>query len=501
MSEDPGIIRPKTVPLSHSAKPQAEHPAATPRWLVPVGALVVGVLLYALFAVAPDFVTPVDVEPVTTSPTADPSVKGPAPAEEQLPPYQALQREQARQEAQDELGRFVELELHLRDTMQVGTWGQAGYDAAKEHALAGDEAFLRERFGPAIASYQAATRALAELIEEGERVYAEALAAGIEAINARDKKTADMQLAQAQLIKPGKTELTNAIRRAERLPEVVTLFRTARNQELTSLWDEAVATYEQIRVLDADTPGLVDAIANARYGRSQLNLQEYLSDGFIALDNQSFKSATAAFNRALAIEADNAVALGGLQQVAEQTVVVEIDRLEARASNFEAKEQWQEAASDYNAILALDSNIQFAKQGRTRAELQQQSFDTLSNIAASAERLSSDRLYQEAQQILERAKGLEPRGPQLARIVQEVDELLQLYGNPVPVVLHSDNATNVMLSSVGQLGKFSEKHLNLRPGAYTLIGSRDGCRDVRTNITVRPEMAPVDIRCEEVLQR
>ncbi len=501
MSEDPGIIKPKAVRLSHSAEPQTERSTSRPGWLLPgLATLIVGVILYALFVIAPDLVSPVDAVPATIQPVG-PEPPRHQPTEAELPPFQALQREQARQEAQDELGRFVELELELRDAMQVGTWGQAAYDAAKELALTGDEAFLVERFTKSIASYQAATQALADLIDEGERLYAESLSAGIDAINARNQKAADAELARAGLVKPDEAELAHAIGRAERLPEVLTLFRTARNQELSNLWVEAVATYERIRALDADTPGLGDAIAKAQQGKSQQNLQAYLSEGFLALDKQSFRSAKTAFNRALAIDPANAVALGGLQQVAEQTVIVEIERLRLQAAGYATTEQWQAAAKAYSSILTLDANIQFAKQGLTRAEIQQQSFDTLSKIAAGAERLSSDRLYQEAQQILARAKNIDPRGPQLARIVQEVDELLQLYGNPVPVLLHSDNATNVMLSNVGQLGKFSEKRLNLRPGAYTLIGSRDGCRDVRTNITVRPEMAPVDIRCEEVLQR
>jgi hypothetical protein len=41
--------------------------------------------------------------------------------------------------------------------------------------------------------------------------------------------------------------------------------------------------------------------------------------------------------------------------------------------------------------------------------------------------------------------------------------------------------------------------VSLRPGAYTLIGSRDGCRDVRQKVVVRPDMQPIDIRCIERL--
>ena len=92
-------------------------------------------------------------------------------------------------------------------------------------------------------------------------------------------------------------------------------------------------------------------------------------------------------------------------------------------------------------------------------------------------------------------------GPALAEKIVEVEALLRFYAHPLEVVLRSDNATEVLLSNVGPLGRFSEKRLSLRPGAYTLIGSRDGCRDVRTTITVHSEMAPVDIRCVEVLAR
>ena len=78
-----------------------------------------------------------------------------------------------------------------------------------------------------------------------------------------------------------------------------------------------------------------------------------------------------------------------------------------------------------------------------------------------------------------------------------MEELLETYGIPVSVTLRSDNRTEVTLSSVGRLGTFAEKELHLRPGAYTIVGSRDGCRDVRASILVRPDMQPVEIRCEE----
>ena len=82
--------------------------------------------------------------------------------------------------------------------------------------------------------------------------------------------------------------------------------------------------------------------------------------------------------------------------------------------------------------------------------------------------------------------------------IEDVRVLIRIYSTPVEVTFKSDNSTRVTLSTIGVLGTFAEKRVSLRPGAYTVIGSRDGCRDVRESILVRPEMQPVEIRCSEI---
>jgi hypothetical protein len=49
------------------------------------------------------------------------------------------------------------------------------------------------------------------------------------------------------------------------------------------------------------------------------------------------------------------------------------------------------------------------------------------------------------------------------------------------------------------LGRFSQQILDLRPGTYTVVGSRSGYRDVRRRLTVDPNRPPrpLDVRCEE----
>ena len=509
MSDRPEPIKPRAVPLSHAGTVRQSRRGDSRKLFVYLFLAVAGALVFALFGLAPQFVAPVPAgnEDGGKSPVAgeNASRSGNRPQAvtkpTEPPPFEALRRQQARTEAQDDLARFVELEIELRAAMQVESWAAAAYEAAKDLAHAGDASFVEERYTAAIEHYRAAADSLEALIAEGHSRFETALANALTAIDNRDTDEAKRRLAKARLVKPTHPDLLRAEARAETLPEIVTLFREAHNQELAGQWDDALGAYARIGALDPETPGLDGAMAEARRQRSAQRLQSFLSAGFAQLDRGQLREAESSFRKALSMDAGNGAALGGLQQIAEQGLVRQIERLQRQARDAEAGEDWPAAAQAFEAILALDANIQFARAGLTRARMQSETLAALQDIAAEAESLSSDRLYAAARETLARAGDLKPRGPALAGKIAEVEALLNFYANPVPVVLQSDNATEVLLSNVGPLGKFSEMRLDLRPGAYTLIGSRDGCRDVRATITVRTDMAPVDIRCREVLAR
>ena len=69
----------------------------------------------------------------------------------------------------------------------------------------------------------------------------------------------------------------------------------------------------------------------------------------------------------------------------------------------------------------------------------------------------------------------------------------------VEIWLESDNATEVVVYRVGRLGTFEQFELELRPGTYTVTGTRRGYRDVRQQFTIKPgaPAGPFTIRCEE----
>ncbi|MEZ5560785.1 MAG: hypothetical protein R3E86_19845 [Pseudomonadales bacterium] len=514
MSDEFSPIRPKKVPLTHARETLARASAkpASSRLTLAMLALLIGALLALVFFVIPDWLARSGVQnsPATvTHPeaAAAPGAGGPGSAaavrsgkaDPGLPPYQQVLREQARADAQAELARFVELQLQLEQQMTVGAWGADEYERAKSLAAAGDEAFVREQFEPALAGYRDATAALQALIERGRQILEQAVADGSAALTDRDARTAADRFALAATIAPSDPRVQDGQARAALLPQINERLREARNLELVEDWQHALAVYEEISQMDPLTSGLAEGRERARQGVRQGRIQALLSEGFTALDAHRFDPARSAFRAVLELDADNSVARGALQQLEKDAVVARIAALQARAASAAAEERWDDALSAYEDVLAVDGNIQFAVAGRAAAREQQRLSASLGNILKNPERLSSQQLYDEAGQLLAQASALTPRGPRLAQLITDVEGVLQAYAQPVAVVLRSDARTEVTLSSVGPLGSFTEKRLQLRPGAYTLIGSQDGCRDVREQILVRPNMAPIDIRCTEPL--
>ena len=97
------------------------------------------------------------------------------------------------------------------------------------------------------------------------------------------------------------------------------------------------------------------------------------------------------------------------------------------------------------------------------------------------------------------AQGVGEAGPRLTEQSAELERLLRLASTPIAIELQSDELTEVTVYRVGELGTFAQTTLELRPGTYTAIGSRDGYRDVRQTFTILPgrPLEPVRVECSE----
>ena len=422
------------------------------------------------------------------------------PAQSIEAPFSSLSLSQAKEAAQSELGRFVELQIQLEDEFNVQAWGNQSILASKDQALIGDSYFIQDDFEQAIGAYKKAANQLAELLSGAKTEFAKHIELATEHVLDLDNQAAELELAAAKIIKPQDSDLLALTQRSAQLPQIKDLLLQARNLELTEKYSQALSVYANVEQLDALIPNLEKNIAAAQKAQEKQTIRKLLGQGFRYLEQKDFDKARERFNKTLQTDPANEIASAGLEQVSQRHDVAIILGNEQVAQNYLADEQWSEAITAYEAILDLDDNIQLAKNGKQLALSHARAEKVLTRISAEPSKLSNANLFAQANDLLGEAKTLKYRGARLNRLIDSVSETLALYRDPVLVTLLSDNFTEIVLSNIGRLGTFQSKVLSLRPGEYTIRGSASGCRDIFLTVTVLPGIAPIEVLCMKTIR-
>ena len=501
-ADDQLVIEPIAAPLSSRADDATSAPRGirarlrTTRrawWFGAALAALGGAAAFVFVALPEQVETPVHA-PGATPPATAPSV---ASEDDAPPPYQALQMQRAREQAQERLNDFVALQLDLEDTLNVGAWGADDLAAAKERANAGDALFLETRFEAALLEYAAALDALRELAAKGDALFDAALEEGNSALDARDSENAAAAFVRAQAIRPDDARVLAGIARAEALPEVVRLLREAERARLRGDVDAAHGLLVEVRQLDPATDGLSTLLADVAATRQANRRKALLSRAFAALEANDHGEALRLFENALQAFPGDAAALAGKQQAEQARMLAAIDDLREAAARQMRAEQWADALATYDQALAIDSSLKFAREGREVVDARVALINAMDEVVADPSSLSSDQVFKAAELTLADAAAQTDAGERFAARLARFRDVLEQAAVPIPLVLVSDNATEVTIHRVGAIGAFERHELALRPGRYVIVGSRDGCRDVRKEIVLADGMAPVDIRCAE----
>jgi hypothetical protein len=230
-----------------------------------------------------------------------------------------------------------------------------------------------------------------------------------------------------------------------------------------------------------------------------MNFDERMTEGLMALGEGDYAGARAAFRMAQQIMPGSPEPADGLLQVDQGIRLDRIAALERQAQEEEQSEAWETAVGTYEALLEIDPDLAFAKEGLQRARQMTALHAQLDEYIGKPDSLSAPGTMARATRLVVDITRMPEIGPRLGGQRDELSRLLKRAATPLTVQLVSDNATNVSIYKVGKLGSFETHELELRPGTYVAVGSRPGYRDVRLEFRVAPEidLQPVVVRCEE----
>ncbi|MBT8359724.1 MAG: hypothetical protein KJO32_02130, partial [Deltaproteobacteria bacterium] len=286
---------------------------------------------------------------------------------------------------------------------------------------------------------------------------------------------------------------------AASITTVAGLYQEAQALEKTGNLTEAAAKLEDLLVLDKLYKPAAAALERIQAEINTQSFQTEMNSLLKAIDNKDLASArrSLASLKSLGINQDQIDQAGKL--LAEEEELVFISTHRQIADGQREAEQWQQALTTYTTILAVAPDALFAVNGRTETTKRSELDSALSDAISSPHRLQDEKQRTAAAQLLAYAKQVNPAGPRLKSQIDTLEILITKAGTPVTIILESDNETDITIYHVGRIGAFFSKQINLKPGSYTVVGSKIGYRDVRKTIEIGPDESAnrFFIRCEE----
>lgn len=493
----------RSAPATSAAAPEGERRGVSTAFLYG-GLVLLAVVVVAVFWLLPRVLesdrsgTP---DTVPDRPAAEEAAgeSGAGEAEAPAPRERSPAELQAIKAATDEtLGELLSV-LERLELRAIERWGGQAFQEAKAVYEQGDAAYIEGDYELAGQRYREALERLRPFFGRIDAEFARAMQAGKAAFGHGNHADAVRQFDLAVAITPNSTDAKQWLDRARNLEAVLRLTDQGLRFENELALDAARSTFERALELDPGWQPASEGLQRVVEAIRQRSFEQRMTEGFAALTAGNYPTARAAFEAAKDLKPGSQEPVDGLLQVEQEVRLARIRRLEQEAKTLEENEQWQAAVATYQEILEIDSLLRFAREGLARSRQKAALFAQLEQWIGQPDALAVPATMQAATNVLLDISRMPSVGPRLEDRKNELARLLKRAATPLTVKLISDNATQVSIFRVGQLGTFTSRTLELRPGHYVAVGSRPGYRDVRLEFQVAPELElePIVIKCEE----
>jgi tetratricopeptide (TPR) repeat protein len=432
---------------------------------------------------------------IDKSTTETPKQKvAPTAGEKANPTQIALEKE----EAEKRLTDFLSARKAL-DGIGGAEWGGELYAKMLQRNQEADGLFMNQAYASASQKYLEALSMVGKLAGQSEEALHRVLEEGSLALTEGDGKRAVNKFNVALKIDPGNEFATRSLERAKKTESVTRLIESGKGHEQRKALSLALTDYREAQRLDPQSKRAQMAFNRVKAMIAQDQFQQLMSSGFSALHAEDYDAARAAFLKARSFKPNSNEVQDALAQVDQAIRMSRIEALREKALAAEKNEDWGKALESYQATLEIDNSVQFAVRGEARAQERVRIEKHMAFYLEKPKVLESDPHLANGIELLQEASKIEPKGPRLAGQIEKLDQLVKIAKTPMRVTLESDNLTEVAVYKVGRLGKFHTRDLNLRPGTYTVVGTRDGYKDVRQKMVVKPgeEGLRITLKCEE----
>jgi tetratricopeptide (TPR) repeat protein len=392
-------------------------------------------------------------------------------------------------------------QLAALESRGAAAWGGQEFNDAKTRAAEAQGADEAGNPGFAVKLLAQAQVLLSSVEQRAPAAQLATELAGAErSLEAGHLQAAKQAFEAVQRIDPTNRKAAEGLQRIHNLDLVRPLLADAASAEAADDETRALGDYQQALAFDPKNAQAVAGLARVRAALGSDGRAQTADSGAAATGTRAIEE-----SRTPPLEKTRGYSAGGAQATAATTPpdpaqhARSYDSMRQRAASFEAQERWDEALTEYETALKSDPALVFAQQGKARSAARALLAQRLQTLIDRPEQLAGVAARADALALIENANEQNPSGPVLRSQIARLQILLPVFDKPVHLALMSDGATRVAIPSIGFSGVFSQREIQLKPGKYTVVGTRAGYRDVRRDVTIAPgqDVQTISVSCGE----
>jgi tetratricopeptide (TPR) repeat protein len=359
--------------------------------------------------------------------------------------------------------------------------------------------FNRSEYHKALETFKIVLEDLQSIENESAFVLKRSIETGWNALGAENTEQAVEAFDRALHVAPDHPSALKGAARAAVLDEVLALYDNGAMDRRAGRLDAALRNFESANELDSENEKVFAALGALRSQIMDRNHRRAVTVGLTALQGNNGENAKRAFETALRLKPGSEEARTGLERAEKMLTSQNITVLLASANQAAANEDWEAGLNLFTQVLRVDPAVDEAIKGKAAiSELIEIEAEILS-LLSSGHRLSSAVVFSHAETILENAIGMAATRPRLDKSVAKLASLMRDMRQPTEVVFRSDGKTEISIQRHGSLGVLDEQLISMLPGKYTIVGTRNGYRDVRLEIEISPfdDRQSIVVICDE----
>ena len=338
-----------------------------------------------------------------------------------------------------------------------------------------------------------------ETLDEAERIFKDNIEKATLFFADDHYDKAKLHVEKALVVAPQSTEanvLQQDIKKLQHILPILNKVKAARaEQNLLNEHD----LLEQILKINPKRPKEAKRINLLKQTIRNNSFDTHISFGFSEIENNKIKEAKNHYQKAKKIDPERKELKVLLNQILIVEKMYRIQQAVGQAEQEIQDDNWQQAKASYIKIIKDMPENEVAIKGLKLANEILRIQSALVMHINSPYRLADSGVLSTVKKTLMKAEHVSKHSSRIKVQIDQLNKLISTFNRLIPVMVRSDNMTDVHVRGIGKLGIILHKTIQLKPGNYIFEGTRKGFKSklLQVLIPYNQNSYSVTIICDE----